>query len=200
MRRCTGGLVCPAQAVERLKHFVSRDAFDIEGLGTRHIQAFWGEKLIARPGDIFRLAEHRDAIVEREGWAERSVANLLAAIEERRAIPFERARLRAGHSASRAGDGQADRAPVRHSARPWRGAMLAAGEDPRGRGLERADGISTASAPRSPPTSSTSSARHTTWRRSPIWKPSSTSPRPRRSPPRARSQARPWSSPGRWRP
>ena len=90
VRLCTGGLVCPAQAVERLKHFVSRDAFDMEGLGTKHIETFWREKLIARPGDIFRLGDHRTALVDREGWAERSVANLLAAIEERRAIPFER--------------------------------------------------------------------------------------------------------------
>ena len=90
VRRCTGGLVCPAQAVERLKHFVSRDAFDMEGLGTKHIETFWREKLIARPGDVFRLGDHRTALVDREGWAERSVANLLAAIEERRAIPFER--------------------------------------------------------------------------------------------------------------
>ena len=90
VRRCTGGLICPAQAVERLKHFVSRDAFDIEGLGGKHIEAFWDEKLIARPGEIFRLADRRAALVEREGWAERSVSNLLAAIEERRTIPFER--------------------------------------------------------------------------------------------------------------
>lgn len=90
VRRCTGGLICPAQAVERLKHFVSRDAFDIEGLGTRHIEAFWREGLIARPADIFRLRDHGTALAEREGWAERSVANLFAAIEERRTIPFER--------------------------------------------------------------------------------------------------------------
>ena len=90
VRRCTGGLICPAQAVERLKHFVSRDAFDIEGLGTRHIEAFWREGLIARPGDIFRLRDHGAALVEREGWAERSVANLFAAIEDRRTVPFER--------------------------------------------------------------------------------------------------------------
>ena len=90
VRRCTGGLICPAQAVERLKHFVSRDAFDIEGLGTKHIEAFWHEGLIARPGDIFRLRDHGAVLAEREGWAERSVANLFAAIEERRTVPFER--------------------------------------------------------------------------------------------------------------
>ncbi len=94
VRRCTGGLICPAQAVERLKHFVSRDAFDIEGLGSKHIEAFWQEGLVARPGDIFRLREREESgeitLEGREGWAARSVANLFAAIEERRTIPFER--------------------------------------------------------------------------------------------------------------
>ena len=60
MRRCTGGLICPAQAVERMKHFVSREAFDIEGLGAKHIVSFIEDKLIATPGDIFRLREKRD--------------------------------------------------------------------------------------------------------------------------------------------
>ena len=82
-RRCTGGLVCPAQAVERLRHFVSRDAFDIEGLGTRHILAMWEDGLIARPGEIFRLGGESQNLLEREGWGERSAENLLAAIEER---------------------------------------------------------------------------------------------------------------------
>ena len=90
VRRCVRTLDCPGQVVEGLKHFVSRGAFDIEGLGTKHIEALWREKLIAKPGDIFRLVNHRAALVEREGWADRSVANLLAAIEERRTIPFER--------------------------------------------------------------------------------------------------------------
>src|SRR5690606_2949468 len=75
-KRCTGELICPAQAVERLKHFVSRNAFDIEGLGEKHIIAFWTDKLIETPGDIFRLHAHRDAIMEREGWGEQSVAKL----------------------------------------------------------------------------------------------------------------------------
>ena len=90
VRRCTGGLICPAQAIERLKHFVSRNAFDIEGLGAKHIVAFREDKLIATPGDIFRLKDHAEAITSREGWGEKSVDNLMAAIEERRRIPLDR--------------------------------------------------------------------------------------------------------------
>jgi DNA ligase (NAD+) len=90
VRRCTGGLICPAQAVERLKHFVSRDAFDIDGLGGKHIETFWEEKLISTPGDIFRLPEKRAAFAEREGWGDKSVNNLFAAVEARRTIPLDR--------------------------------------------------------------------------------------------------------------
>lgn len=90
VRRCTGGLICPAQAVERLKHFVSRDAFDIDGLGGKHIETFWDEKLLAKPADIFRLPSKQAAFAEREGWGERSVANLFAAIEARRTVPLDR--------------------------------------------------------------------------------------------------------------
>ena len=88
--RCTGGLICAAQAVERLKHFVSRNAFDIEGLGARHIVAFWDDGLVRTPGDIFRLHEREAEIAEREGWGEQSAANLIAAIAERRTIALER--------------------------------------------------------------------------------------------------------------
>ncbi len=88
--RCTAGLICPAQAMERLKHFVSRDAFDIEGLGGKHVEGFRAEGLIAVPGDIFRLTEKRAVLLEREGWGEKSVDNLLAAIESRRTIPLDR--------------------------------------------------------------------------------------------------------------
>jgi DNA ligase (NAD+) len=87
-RRCTGGLICPAQAVERLKHFVARDCFDIEGLGTKHIQTFWEDGLIRRPGDIFRLDPA--IIAKREGWGEVSARKLVAAIDERRRISLER--------------------------------------------------------------------------------------------------------------
>lgn len=89
-RRCTGGLVCPAQAVERLKHFVSRNAFDIEGLGGSHIEAFWIDGLIKTPADIFRLPMRRDEIAGREGWGEKSVENLFAALDERATIEMPR--------------------------------------------------------------------------------------------------------------
>ena len=89
-RRCTGGLVCGAQVVERLRHFTSRNAFDIEGLGGERIDAFHRDGLIKVPGDIFRLRDHAAAIEEREGWGKKSVERLLAAIEARRKIPLDR--------------------------------------------------------------------------------------------------------------
>ena len=76
--------------MERLKHFVSRNAFDIDGLGERHIVAFRKDGLLHGPADIFRLKDKAEAIREREGWGEKSVANLLAAIEARRTIPLDR--------------------------------------------------------------------------------------------------------------
>jgi DNA ligase (NAD+) len=88
VRRCTGGLICAAQAVERLRHFVSRDAFDIEGMGTKHIAEFWEDKLIKTPADIFHL--DYDAIAEREGWGEQSAAKLRDAVEARRRITLDR--------------------------------------------------------------------------------------------------------------
>ena len=82
--RCTGGLVCPAQRIERLKHFVSRGALDIEGLGEKTIVEFVGLGWLHSPADIFRLRRHRAELLGREGWKERSVDNLLAAIEAKR--------------------------------------------------------------------------------------------------------------------
>ena len=90
VRRCTGGLTCPAQAVERLVHFVSRLAFDIEGLGERSIHEFYEAGLIRTPADIFRLKTHAPALEQREGWGEQSVRNLLQAIEDRRTISLSR--------------------------------------------------------------------------------------------------------------
>jgi DNA ligase (NAD+) len=87
-RRCTGGLICPAQAVERLKHFVARDCFDIDGLGSKHIQAFWEDGLIRGPADIFRLKPEQ--LTDREGWGELSANNLIRSIDARRRIALDR--------------------------------------------------------------------------------------------------------------
>lgn len=96
VRRCTGGLICPAQAVEKLKHFVSRGAFDIEGLGAKQVEMFYADEIlpIREPADIFTLSA-RDAqtlakLANREGWGEKSASNLFAAIEERRKIELRR--------------------------------------------------------------------------------------------------------------
>jgi len=82
--RCTGGLICPAQRFERLRHFVSRGALDIEGLGEKSIAEFIELGWLNSPADIFRLHTHRDELLGREGWKEKSVDNLLAAIEAKR--------------------------------------------------------------------------------------------------------------------
>jgi DNA ligase (NAD+) len=82
--RCTGGLICPAQRVERLKHFVSRGALDIEGLGEKTITEFFEADWLHSPADIFRLKARRAEILARDGWQEKSVDNLLAAIEAKR--------------------------------------------------------------------------------------------------------------------
>ena len=82
--RCTGGLICPAQRFERLRHFVSRGALDIEGLGEKSIAEFIHVGWLSSPADIFRLRDHREDLLGREGWKEKSVDNLLAAIESKR--------------------------------------------------------------------------------------------------------------------
>lgn len=90
VRRCTGGLICPAQAVERLRHMVSRNAFDIERLGEKTIQEFWDDGLIKAPADIFHLGQREAEIAAREGWGETSARNLIRGIEARRTMPLER--------------------------------------------------------------------------------------------------------------
>ena len=94
VRRCTGGLICPAQALERLRHFVARDAFDIEGLGVKQIEAFYAEGRVRSPADIFGLEEKDGTafplLAEREGWGETSAANLFRAIRDRRRISLDR--------------------------------------------------------------------------------------------------------------
>ncbi|MGL4426490.1 MAG: NAD-dependent DNA ligase LigA [Alphaproteobacteria bacterium] len=93
-RKCTAGFSCPAQAQWRLRHFVSRGGFDIEGLGERHLNLFYEAGLVRTPADLFTLS-HRNAQSDNplqtwEGWGERSVANLFQAIEARKTISFER--------------------------------------------------------------------------------------------------------------
>jgi len=82
--RCTGGLICPAQRFERLRHFVSRGALDIEGLGEKSILEFIDLGWLNSPADVFRLRNHRADLLGREGWKEKSVDNLFAAIEDKR--------------------------------------------------------------------------------------------------------------------
>ncbi|MFS8036219.1 NAD-dependent DNA ligase LigA [Xanthobacter sp. AM11] len=94
VRRCTGGLICPAQMVERLRHFVSRNAFDIEGLGEKQVRAFYDWGLIASPADIFTLEERNarslQRLENRDGWGKTSAANLFAAIAGRRTVAVDR--------------------------------------------------------------------------------------------------------------
>ncbi len=90
VRRCTGGLICPTQAVQRLVHFASRDAFDIEGMGEKRMEEFWKEGLVRSPVDIFHMDRHAATLAEWEGWGARSVEKLLAAIEARKTIALER--------------------------------------------------------------------------------------------------------------
>ena len=93
VRRCTGEFACPFQRVEHLRHFVSRRAFDIEGLGEKQLQAFFDEGWITEPADIFKLARDEQKLAtlrEREGYGETSVANLVRGIEARRTITMDR--------------------------------------------------------------------------------------------------------------
>lgn len=94
IRRCTGGLICPAQAVEKLKHFVSRGAFDIEGLGAKQVEQFLDDGWIKDASDIFELRARYGSglqqLKNREGWGEKSADNLFDAIDDRRTIDFHR--------------------------------------------------------------------------------------------------------------
>ena len=94
VRRCTGGIICPAQAVEKLKHFVSRAAFDIEGLGAKQVEQFYADGWISTPADIFtlraRYGQGMQQLKNREGWGEKSAGNLFDAIDEKREISLAR--------------------------------------------------------------------------------------------------------------
>ncbi|WP_119300220.1 NAD-dependent DNA ligase LigA [Dongia deserti] len=128
VRRCTGGLICPAQAMETLRHFVSRGAFDIEGLGSKHIESFYTDGLIKTPVDIFKLHHRRGELEEREGWGKSSVSNLLNAIEARRTVPLDRFIYALG--IRQVGEVTAKLlARHYHTLKDWRHAMLAATKD-----------------------------------------------------------------------
>ncbi len=94
VRRCTGGMICPAQAVEKLKHFVSRAAFDIDGMGAKQVEQFYIDGWIAEPADIFtlqaRYGSGMQQLKNREGWGDKSANALFAAIQDKRRIPFAR--------------------------------------------------------------------------------------------------------------
>ncbi|MBV1797110.1 NAD-dependent DNA ligase LigA [Siccirubricoccus sp. G192] len=133
VRRCTGGLICPAQTVERLRHFVSRNAMDIEGLGEENIQKLFDEGLVRSPADIFRLAPHAARMRQWEGWGAKAkrpeeskkVPNLLAAIESRRHPALERFIFALG--IRRIGEANAKLLARHYRSFPaWREAMLAA--------------------------------------------------------------------------
>jgi DNA ligase (NAD+) len=125
--RCTGGLICAAQIKERLRHFVSRNAFDIEGLGRKHIDVFYDDGLVKNPADIFRLQRKRADLVEREGWGEQSADNLLRAIEARKHIELPRFIFALG--IPQVGEATARLlAKTYRSLKAWRAAMIAAGD------------------------------------------------------------------------
>ncbi|MGD0430967.1 MAG: NAD-dependent DNA ligase LigA [Acetobacteraceae bacterium] len=125
VRRCTGGLICPQQRVERLIHFVSRNAFDIDGLGEKSIREFYEAGWLHSPADLFKLPERETEIANREGWGKVSARNLTRAIEARRHIALERVIYALG--IRRIGESNA-RLLARHygTFEDWRTGMIAA--------------------------------------------------------------------------
>ncbi|MCP4314745.1 MAG: NAD-dependent DNA ligase LigA [Hyphomicrobiales bacterium] len=127
VRRCAGGLICPAQAVEKLKHFVSRNAFDIDGFGDKQAEAFYHEGLVKNPAEIFTLQARDEAselqkLKSREGWGEQSADNLFKAIQARRDVDLHRFIF--GLGIRHVGEGNAKiLARVYHSARGFVDAM-----------------------------------------------------------------------------
>ena len=126
VRRCTGGLTCQAQAVERLIHLASRPAFDIDGLGDKTVQELWDAGLLKSPADIFHLHNHESVLAAREGWGALSARNLIEAIERRRTLPL--ARFIFGLGIRRIGEQNA-KLLARHYGNyaHWRAEMQAAG-------------------------------------------------------------------------
>jgi DNA ligase (NAD+) len=125
VRRCTGGLICEAQTVERLIHFCSRRAFDIDGMGEKTVIEFHAAGWLHGPADVFRLPAHEAEIAEREGWGELSAANLVRAIEAHRRVPLARFIFALG--IRRIGETNAKLlARHYHDVQNWRAQMLAA--------------------------------------------------------------------------
>ncbi len=144
VRRCTNSLACPAQAKERLKHFVARNAFDIDGLGDKQIEEFFTDGLIMAPADIFTL-QKRDArsqkkLADREGFGATSVRNLFAAIDARRNIALHRFVF--GLGIRHVGEGNA-KLLARHygTVEAFRAAMIAAGGGPQSEAYQDLNGI-----------------------------------------------------------
>ena len=126
--RCTGGLICPAQVIERLKHFVSRNALNIEGLGDKIIREFFELGWVKKPSDLFDLAKHGDELKTREGWGDKSVAKLFDAIEAAKNITFDRFIF--GLGIRQVGEATARKLAQFYGDIPhWKAAMLAA-QDP----------------------------------------------------------------------
>lgn len=132
IRRCTGGLTCAAQAKERLKHFVSRNAFDIEGLGEKNIEFLWDREWVRTPADIFRLEEANAGRLQKlenfEGWGKRSTEKLFESIRNRAIMGLERFIFALG--IRQIGEATAKRL-ARHygSLTHWREAMQAGSEE-----------------------------------------------------------------------
>jgi DNA ligase (NAD+) len=145
VRRCTGGLVCPAQVEARLEHVVSRDAFDIEGLGKKQVPQLLEADLIRTPADLFRLTgdpAKRERLAALEGWGAKKIEKLAAAIEARRTLPLDRFILALGIRFI--GEANAKLLARHYGTLPaWRQAMLAvAGDDAEARAeLADIDGI-----------------------------------------------------------
>jgi len=145
IRRCTGGLTCPAQAVERLIHFASRNAFDIEGLGEKNVEFLWERGWVRKPADIFRLEAHFGPgnliqLAKCEGWKDKKANNLFEAINARRTIPLDRFIYALG--IRQVGEATARLLALNyHSLSAWTEAMRAAAADRSGDAWSHLTGI-----------------------------------------------------------
>jgi DNA ligase (NAD+) len=136
IRRCTGGLSCGAQAVERLIHFASRNALDIEGLGEKNVEFLWSKGWMRTPADVFRLEDHFGPgnliqLAKCDGWKDKKAANLFAAVAARRVVPLDRFIYSLG--IRQVGEATARLLALNyHSLKQWRSAMQAAANDREG--------------------------------------------------------------------